>query len=341
MKGVLLPGNRRVSVEQFSDPTPGVGEVVVRVKASAICRSDMGLYCGQPAVVQAGKAGGFISGHEAAGIVESVEQGVLQMRPGQRIAVHLAVGCGHCAFCRTGHYHLCKDWECIGFTRDGGNAEFLVVPERNCMPIPDDIDYAVAAVSTDAFGTLYSAMGRLAVSGIDTVAIFGLGPMGAAGVLAAKARGARVIAIDMLEERRHLATELGADHIIDSGAGDTVARLIELTGGLGVDAAVDCTGNSAAQNAALDAARPFGRVAFVGESKETTIRPSDQLIRKQLSLMGCWYFSAAEYPAIMRCITDKKVPIHKLITHTFSLDEAATAFQMFDERKTEKAVFVM
>jgi threonine dehydrogenase-like Zn-dependent dehydrogenase len=203
---MLLPGDRRVLVEQFADPAPGIGEVVVRIKASAICRSDMSLHCGQP-VVQAGKAGGFISGHEAAGIMEMVGQGVMQMRPGQRVAVH--------------------------------------------------------------------------------------------------------------------------------------DRLLEMTGGSGVDAAVDCTGNGSAQNAALDAARPFGRVAFIGESKETTIRASDQLIRKQLSLMGCWYFSAADYSAIMRCITERKVPIDKLIAHRFSLDEAAKAFQMFDERKTEKAVFLM
>ncbi len=340
MKGVTFPGDRRVLVLKFPDPVPGDGEVVVRVKASAICRSDMSLYYGNP-VLQGGKPGEFISGHEAAGIVESVGPGVKEIKPGRRVAVHLAIGCGHCPYCRTGHYHLCKEFDCIGFTCNGGNAEFLVVPERNCMPIPDDISYAVAAVSTDAFGTLYNAANRLDLSGIDTVAIFGLGPMGAAGVLAAKARGARVIGVDLMAERRALALELGADGTVDSGAGDPVARLLELTGGRGVDAAIDCSGNGTAQNAALDAVRPFGRVAFIGESKETTIRTSDQLIRKQITLMGCWYFSAADYPAIMRCITEKKVPIEKLITHTFSLDEAEKAFRMFDARETEKAVFLM
>lgn len=340
MKGVLLPGDRRVLIEQFPDPSPQDGEVLIRVKASAICRSDMSLYYGD-ALLVGGRPGQFITGHEPAGIVEATGPGVTAIRTGQRVAVHLAVGCGQCSFCKTGHYHLCRDWQCLGFTRHGGNAEYLVVPERNCMPIPDDISFSVAAVSTDAFGTLFSAMGRLNVSGVDTVAIFGLGPMGAAGVLAAKARGARVIAVDLLEERRHLALELGADATVDPADGDTVAALLELTGSVGVDAAVDCSGNGVAQNAALDATRPFGRVAFIGESKQTSIRPSEQLIRKQLSLSGCWYFSAAEYPAIMKCISEKRVPIEKLITHTFSLDDAATAFRMFDERKTEKAVFVI
>src|SRR5262245_62700959 len=104
MKGVLLPGDRRVVVTDFPDPTPGDGEVVVRVKASAICRSDLSLYYGQ-AVVQGDRAGNVISGHEPAGIVEEVGRGVTSLARGQRVAVYLAIGCGHCRYCRQGDYH--------------------------------------------------------------------------------------------------------------------------------------------------------------------------------------------------------------------------------------------
>jgi propanol-preferring alcohol dehydrogenase len=290
--------------------------------------------------VQRDHVGNFISGHEPAGVVEEVGPGVTSVVPGDRVAVYLAVGCGHCRYCRHGDYHLCPDWECLGFTRNGGNAELLVVPERNCLRLPEEMSFVAGAVSTDAFGTLHSACRKLGVAGDKTVAIFGLGPMGSAGVLAAKARGARVLAIDPLFERRNFALELGADKAIDPQAGDDVASLIAETDGDGVDIAIDCSGNGRAQNAALDATKRFGKVAFIGESAETTIRPSDQLIRKQLTLIGSWYFNISEWDDIARVITAQKIPLERLVTHTFDLDDAPTAFRMFDERKTEKAVFV-
>jgi L-iditol 2-dehydrogenase len=339
VKGVLLPGDKRVLVETFTDPVPGVGDVIVRVKASAICRSDLSLYYGN-AVVGGDRAGKVITGHEPAGIVETVGEGVTFVKPGDRVAIHLAVGCGHCAYCRSGNFHMCRTWECLGFTMDGGNAEFLRVPERNCMRIPDSMSFTAACVSTDAFGTLYSAVKKLGISGASTLAVFGLGPMGSAGILAAKALGARVIAVDPLEARRDFALEMGANVVLGAEP-DIVATLLDATDGLGVDAAIDCSGNAAAQNAALDATRPFGRVAFIGEARETTIRPSEQFLRKQLTLIGSWYFGIAEYDEILRCIVSRKVPLEKLITHTFDLSDAPEAFRLFDARKTEKAVFVM
>jgi threonine dehydrogenase-like Zn-dependent dehydrogenase len=340
MKGVLLPGNRQVVVTTFPEPAAGTGEVVVRIKASAICRSDLSLYYGQ-AVVERDRAGNFISGHEPAGVVEEVGAGVTSLVRGDRVAIYLAIGCGHCRYCRHGDYHLCPDWECLGFTRDGGNAELLVVPERNCLRLPDGMSFVAGAVSTDAFGTLYSACRKLGAARDKTVAIFGLGPMGSAGVLAAKACGARVVAIDPLPDRRLFAQELGADETIDPEADNVVATVTAETDGEGADIAIDCSGNSKAQNAALDVAKRFGKVAFIGESRETTINPSDQLIRKQLTLIGSWYFNISEWDDIACVITRQNIPLEKLVTHTFSLDEAPTAFRMFDERKTEKAVFLL
>jgi threonine dehydrogenase-like Zn-dependent dehydrogenase len=223
---------------------------------------------------------------------------------------------------------------------DGGDAEYLVVPEVNAMPIPDSMSFDVAAVSTDMVGTQYSTQKRLDISGADTVAVFGIGPMGAAGILVAKARGARVIAVDVLDSRLAMARELGADETVDSRSVDTVARLRELTHGAGVDAAVECSGSPVAQNAALDAARRFGSVAFVGESRSTTINPSDQMIRKLLRVMGGWYFALWEYPEVSQFIVDHALPVEKLITHRFAIDDAAEAFRAFNARETEKALIV-
>ena len=339
MKAVFLPGDRRVQIRAVEVPTPGPGEVLIEVKASCICRSDLSLYYGN-AVVGGDDAGRCITGHEPAGIIAGTGAGVKQFKEGDRVAVYLGIGCGVCSACRMGDFFLCQTWRCLGFTADGGNAEYLVVPERNCLRIPNLMSYVAAAISTDAFGTLYSACRKLRVDGTATVGVWGLGPMGSSGVLAAKALGGRVVAFDPIEERRRFAAELGADLTLDPTAPDAREKLAAFAGSLGLDAAVDCSGQPAAQNMALDSVRRLGRVAFVGELRETTIRPSDQLIRKELTLIGSWYFNIAEYDEIVAILTGKGIDLERLATHRFPIDEAETAFRMFDERKTEKAVFV-
>jgi propanol-preferring alcohol dehydrogenase len=341
MKAVLLPGDRRVEVVDWPEPTPGPGEVVVRTRASALCRSDMSLYYGTPIVGGEGAGKGLVvPGHEPAGDVVEVGPGVESVAAGDRVTIYLAIGCGHCEHCLRGYRMLCESWKCVGFDVDGGDADYLVVPAVNCLKLPEELSYEAGAVLTDMVGTQYHTQKRLNVSGATTVAIFGLGPMGAAGVLVAKGRGARVIAVDVIDARLRLAGELGADEAVNSQRADPVERLLELTGGQGVDVAVDCSGAPPAQNAALDAARRQGAVAFVGESRETTINPSDQIIRKLLRVIGGWYFPLWEYREIADFVVGRGLAPERLITHRFPLDEAETAFRMFDERTTEKAVFV-
>ncbi|MFN8590633.1 MAG: zinc-binding dehydrogenase [Thermomicrobiales bacterium] len=341
MKAVLFPGDRQVVVVERPTPQPGAGEVLVRTRASAICRSDMGLYYGNPIVGgDATSTGQIVPGHEPAGEIVAVGDGVTHAKPGDRVAIYLGIGCGHCEFCRSGYLFLCSTWKCLGFDLDGGDADYLVVPAGNCLTLPDAISFEVGAVMTDMVGTQYDAQRRLGVSGTDTVAMFGIGPMGGAGILVAKGRGAKVIAVDILDSRLEQARALGADAVINSRDEDAAARLQEMTGGRGVDVAIDSSGSPAGQNAALDGAARFGRVAFIGESRKTEINPSDQLIRKLLTVIGAWYFPIWEWPEIARFVIEREVPVEKLITHRFSLDEAPSAFRMFDERLTEKAVFI-
>lgn len=342
MKAVLLPGARQVQVVDRPDPEPGVGEVLVRVRVSALCRSDMSLYDGTPIVGGEGAGtGAVIPGHEPAGDVVALGPLAGGVAVGDRVAIYLAVGEGRCDWCRRGDRMLCPSVKFVGFDVHGGDAEYVVVPAENCLPIPDAMSFEAAALSTDMVGTQFSTQARLGVSGTDTVAVFGLGPMGAAGVLVAKARGARVVAVDVLNERLELAVRLGADIVVNSGSQDPVAALRAATRGDGVDVAIDCSGNPAAQNAALDATRRLGSVAFVGESRSTTINPSDQIIRKLLTVIGGWYFATWEYSAITRFILEHDMPVDQLITHRFPLAEAPEAFRMFNARETEKAVFVL
>jgi threonine dehydrogenase-like Zn-dependent dehydrogenase len=340
MKAVLFPGNKKVEVVERPDPVPGFGEVLIKMRASALCRSDMSLYYGKPVVGgAAAKTGLVIPGHEPAGEVVDAGPGAVGVKPGDRVAVYLAIGCGRCQWCHSGYRMLCPEWKCLGFDVDGGDADYLVAPAVNCLELPRELSFAAGALMTDMIGTQYSTQKRLGVSGATTLAVFGLGPMGAAGVLIGKARGARIIAIDVLEERLEMAKTLGASEVVNSCDQDPTERLRDLTRGVGVDVAIDCSGNPKAQNSALDSARRFGSVAFVGESFATTINPSDQLIRKQLQVIGAWYFPLSEFQEISRFIVNRRVPIEKMITHRFSLGEAAEAFRLFDERKTEKAIF--
>ncbi len=339
MTAVYLPGDRRVEVRSVAVPKPGPDEVLIEIKASCICRSDLSLYYGN-AVVGGEAAGRCITGHEPAGEVVEVGADVRGFGIGDRAAAYLAIGCGHCAFCRQGNHHHCPTWKCLGFTADGGNAEFLKVPARNLLKTPSHMSHLAAAISTDAFGTLFSACRKLGVNGLSRVGIWGLGPMGSSGVLAAHAMGGSVVALDPMENRRKFAAGLGADLVLDPKDPQAVDRVREFAGGDGLDSAIDCSGNSAAHNMALDALAPFGRLAMIGEAQETTIRPSDHMIRKQLSAFGSWYFATNEYSDILALIERKNVDLERLATHTFRLDEAETAFRMFDDRETEKAVFV-
>ena len=148
------------------------------------------------------------------------------------------------------------------------------------------------------------------------------------------------MALDPIAERREFALKMGADLVLDPTLPTVREQIMDFTGGTGLNAAIDCSGNRAAQNMALNGSR-FGKVASVGESRELTIRPSEQLIRKQVTVIGSWYFGIAEYDDILKIIDAAKIDLEKLATHTFNLDEAETAFRLFDERKTEKAVFLL
>ncbi|MNV10570.1 alcohol dehydrogenase [compost metagenome] len=343
MKAVVFPGNKVVEIREVEKPTPGYGEVLIQMKAAAICRSDMSLYYGNGQAVVGDKSvakGDIYPGHEPAGQIVEVGQGVSSFKQGDRVAVYLALGCGQCEYCKSGYKMFCKEFKCIGFDEHGGDADYLCVPAENCMRIPDEMSYVSAAVSTDAVGTLYHAQKRLNVSARDTVVVYGLGPMGAAGVMIASALGAKVIAVDVIEERLEMARELGAVYTINSMNEDPVEQIKAITHGLGATVAIDCSGNAKAENNAIDCVGPHGRVAFVGENRQLTINPSDQMIRKQIVLMGSWYFPIFEYDEISRFIVNHDLPVEKLVTHRFPLTEAAEAFKLFDERKTEKAVFV-
>jgi propanol-preferring alcohol dehydrogenase len=302
----------------------------------------MGLYSGAYTVVGgdgAGK-GQIIPGHESAGEIVQVGPGVDHLKIGDRVAVHLAFGCGHCSHCLSGFTMLCSSWKCLGFDVDGGNADYVALPAANALLLPDEISFAGGAVMTDMIGSQYYLQQKLHVAGNKRVAVIGLGPMGAAATLIASGLGAEVIAIDIIEERLKFSKTLGATHALDSRDANIKARIQEITKGAGVEVAIDCSGSPIGQNLALDIAGKHGAVAFVGESSKTEINPSDQIIRKLLTVVGGWYFPLSAWSEICDFVVSRKLNVEGLISHRFTLDQAAEAFDKFDKRETEKAVFI-
>jgi L-iditol 2-dehydrogenase len=199
-------------------------------------------------------------------MVAEIDPGVEHVSPGDRVTAHLAIGCGHREYCLRGYTMLCARWKCLGFDVDGGDADYFVIPERNCLPLPNEVSFVAGALMTDMIGSQHYTQKILGVRGGMNVALIGLGPMGAAALLIAKASGANAIAADLLPARLELAAKLGADVLINAGEHDVVEAIREATRGRGADVAIDCSGAPAGQNAALDAVCKHGAVAFIGES---------------------------------------------------------------------------
>ena len=335
MRGVVFQGERRLEIKEFPDPQPGPGEVVVKMGASGICGSDLHPYRGaQPRT--------NISGHEPCGSVAALGPGVVGARVGDRAMVHHYSGCMRCKYCRTGYYQLCVEGhKTYGLGSHGGNADYLLIPAECLVPLPDELSYADGAAIACGTGTAYMAVKRLDVSGRDTLAVYGQGPVGLSATLLAKAMGARVIAVDVSEARLELAKGLGADVVISPKDGDPVRAIRELTHGEGADATLDCTGNATARAQTVRSARVFGRACFVGEGGTVSLEPSPDIIHRHLTLYGSWTFPTVGLEECARFVVDRGVNLEKLITHRFRLDQAEEAFRLFDQGATGKCVFVM
>lgn len=338
MRAVILPGDGTASVVDRADPVPGPGEVVVQVHASAICRSDMSLYRGAPIVGSTGTTRKVIPGHEVAGEVVARGEHVSGLEAGQRVTCYLAIGCGSCRHCRAGFPMLCPTWRCVGFDLDGGDADLLRLPVKNCLVLPDEISYIGGSVLTDMVGTQFHLQREVGVGGASVVVVIGLGPMGLAGVMVAHGLGATVIGVDPLAARRNHATRTGAVEAVTPE--QFAKRRAQGWLGEGVDLAVDCSGSADGENAALECVRPRADVFFVGERTSTTIDPSNQLIRKLTRLHGGWYFPTWRYDELADFAVSRHLPLEDLVSGTVTLTDAPEAFRAFDARETEKTVFV-
>ena len=337
MRGVVFNGNRQAEIKQFPDPQAGPGEAVVKVRASGLCGSDLHRY-------RAAEPTETISGHEPCGVVAELGAGAPSgLAVGDRVIVHHYRGCGICEICALGYEQLCPEGNVVygGGSGHGSNADYILVPSRTLVRLPDELTFEEGAAISCGTGTAWNGLKKMDPSGRDTVAIFGQGPVGLSGTLSAKAMGCKVIAVDVVQDRLALAAELGADDVINSRETDPVEAIRELTGGMGASAALETSGNAEAKSQILQALRPFGRCCYVGIGGPATINFTRDIIYKVITIYGSWTFSKSELIETARFMLETRAPLDKLITHRYQLGQAVEAFQTFDTATTGKCVFVL
>ena len=349
MRGVVFKGERELELMQFPDPTPDAHDVVIEMKASGMCGTDLHQYRrpkGQTAVagIQA-KDTPVIVGHEPCGVVVAIGTAVdaREARIGQRVMVHHYQGCTQCNQCRSGWQQLCQEVpvKVYGNNEHGGHTKYLKVPANTLVPLPDELSFSAGAAIACGSGTAYSALRRIGVSGNDTLAIFGQGPVGLAATQYAKAMGAKVIALDISQARLERAKAFGADEVINPGATDPVAAIKDLTHGRYADLTLDTSGNPEARLNAIRSVKVWGTMCFVGEGGEVHIDVSPLLMRRQLTLVASWTFSNVIQADCARFSIERGIDVDKLFTHRWNIDQADEAYKVFDKQVDGKGVFLM
>ena len=346
MRGAVFLGNKKIEVRNFPDPTPGPGEVVIQMKASGMCGSDLKYYRPPPGEAQKALGLGtnaepFIGGHEPCGVIAARGAGVSEREApiGQRVMNHHYAGCGVCGHCRVGWSQLCRAGIVVyGVTGDGGHAEYLKAPARTMVPLPEELSFAEGAAVSCGTGTAYGALRRMHTQGGQTLAVFGQGPVGLSATLLGAKMGARVIAVETNDERLALAKQFGANSLVNSTKDDPEKALKELTRGEGVDLALDCTGVAAARLAAVRATKTWGTTCYVGEGGEVTLDVSRDLLRRQITLIGSWTFSAMGMAECARFVADTGIKLERIFTHRWKLDQVSEAYKVFDAQSSGKGV---
>src|SRR5579863_2295541 len=340
MKAAFLPGNSDVEIREVSIPEPEHGEVLLQVKASTICGSD--IRCIYHEHLGKGPEGyqGVIAGHEPAGLIVQTGPGCRRFKTGDRVLVYHISGCGVCNDCRRGYMISCTSTQyrrAYGWQRDGGMAEYLLAEEKDLVLLPDSLTFLDGAQVACGFGTVYEALEKIGVSGNDAVLITGLGPVGlAAGALCRSLGAERIIGIDVLDERRELAVRLGlCDHVLAAG-NDNVAEVRELTGGHGVERAVDCSANAEARATAIRATRKWGRMVMIGEGGTVSFNPSPDIIHDQKTICGSWVTSTWKMEELVERLVRWNLHPETIITHRFDLDHAGDAYALMAAGKCGK-----
>ncbi len=294
MKAGVVHAKNDIRYEEIKKPEAGPGMVLIKVKYTGICGSDV------PRVN--GDACHFfpnVLGHEFSGVVEEIGEGVTTLKPGDRVAGVPLVPCMRCEDCQKGNYSLCRHYSFIGSREFGSFAEYVVVPEKNAVKFGDEVSFEQGAFFEPATVALHG-LRRLDFQGGKTVAILGGGTIGMLTMQWAKIFGAKtVVVFDILDERLELGKRLGADETVNSGSPDFMERVRELTGGRGFDYVYETAGNTVTMKMAFQLAANKAQVCFIGTpTRELTfsVEEWENINRKEFRLTGSWMSYSAPFP---------------------------------------------
>ena len=333
MRKAVILGERQAALVDVPTPEPKEDWALIKVHATPMCTEYKMFVSGTKAA--------FL-GHEAAGEVVGVAQPGL-VKVGDRVVVMPGYPCGRCQLCVAGDYIHCQNnYDIKAFTgsREGSAtyAQYLLKPAWVLAPIPEGMSYVRASLAVCGLGPSFGAFDAMAVDAFDTVLITGAGAVGLGAIVNAKFRGARVIVVESIEYRVERARELGADAVVDPDSDDALDQIRQLTGGRGVDKALDCSGVVAAQRLCMDATRRKGQVAFVGEcSAPLEVRVSPDMIRKGITLRGSWHYNLSLYPKIVQVLQESPV-IDKLVSHVMPMSQIQEALELSASHQCAKII---
>jgi threonine dehydrogenase-like Zn-dependent dehydrogenase len=333
MQGLTFPGDSRAALATFAVPEAGPSQVVIRIKASGLCGSDLHSYHAADGLRAPGTGEHIVAGHEPCGVVEAVGSAVTTFAPGDRVLAYHILGCGYCHNCRLGFQVSCTSpaRAAYGGQRNGGHGEFMLAEDRSLIRLPEAVSFIDGAMVACGFSTAYAATRRAGVRAGDRVVITGLGPVGTAAAMICADLGAEVIGVDLNAERAAAAQKLGVTHALSMpGELEALEAIREITAGHGVDAAIECSGSDQGRHLCLAAAAVWGHVVYVGfGGSEVAINAPKLIIQKQLTLRGSWVSSMAEMEEAVRLIAHRDLHPDSMISRIFSLSEGAEAYKLF------------
>jgi L-iditol 2-dehydrogenase len=331
MKAAVLHAVGDLRYEDVPVPKTTAGEVLVKVRTAGVCGSDI------PRVMTKGTYSfPLVPGHEFAGEVAQIGDGVSTFNVGDRVAVFPLIPCGKCAYCQIGEYAQCDDYDYLGSRRDGGFAEYVAAPADNLVPIPDNVDFDCAAMTEPASVALH-ALRRTGVDPGDSVAILGAGPIGI--ILAQWARicgAGRIFLTDIVDEKLDVARRYSFKDCINAKQEDAVERIVEETDGRGADICIEAAGTAATFEQSLRIARKLGKVILMGNVTGDVVIPertASAILRGQLTIYGTWNSSFTAVPknewrTALQFMSSGALNLKPLITHKFKLDQVNDAFDM-------------
>lgn len=332
MKAARLHGiNQPLSIAQIPIPQIGPDEVLLQVKACGICGSDLHMVDGSTKLPSYPTT----LGHEFAGIIAEVGEKVEGWQPGDRVCADFLITCGSCFLCLTGRESICPNRKGLGLHLDGGFAEYVKVPARNLIKLPENVPFEVGAIITDAVATPFHAITKRSNLKIgDNVAVFGAGGLGSHAIQLLKLAGAgKIMAVDINHEVLERAREFGADNIINAARVDPVMEIKNLTDGYGADISFEIIGYSKTIRQAVDCLRPGGRAVAIGLSAEdiNLVNPG-VFARAEYELVGSYAFERTEIQQLVDLVAKGKLDLSISITKTIKIEEINTGLHELEHK---------